>query len=419
MSERKFNLKTYQKIDGGVHIDMRLKESRTDKAPDVINEKQLEDYRGTEPDVTIEKLLEDKRLGAETEITEKRLDTHKSKFANKYRNPEAYEGDMNKLEEKRLNSDPVENEKYETASEVPKQFRWWEGVKSPDGLKVAKTAAKKNKEWEDPVEKAEELSFDKERWRDVQEPSEELTEKLPPIDPDNADDFQIEEINKPKEIKEPSGMSSMTIQKEKYLYNPQNPILNGVYMVLAFDPETYSYEEEIKRAALETVLNRDPSLSGLISADDFGKIDTSGLEGKVVLRAVGEEFGPVAEKHNNPVPAAPSSSFIKPTNVEEEPEVEEVNYEEKTIDGTPMAIGKIRVRDEITDENRASIIEKIVSLVHEKHPRVDLEEDSLDLTNIDQGEVRYLVGVKNESVLEMSASNDFDIVVKSAVSKKN
>jgi hypothetical protein len=417
MSKGKFNLKTYQKIDGGVHIDMRLKESRTDKAPDVINEKQLEGYRGTEPDVTIEKLLEDKRLGAETEITEKRLDTHKSKFANKYRNPEAYEGDINKLEEQRLNGDPVEKEKYESASEVPKQLRWWESVKSPDGLKVAKTAARKNKEWEDPVEKVEELSFDKERWRDVEDPIEELVEDPPQIDPDNIDDFKVEEINKPKEIKEPS-ISSMTIQKEKYLHNPQNPTLNGVYMVLSFDPETYSYEEEIKQAALDKVLGRNPSLSGLISTDDFGKIDTSGEKGKVVLRAAGEEFGPIAARYNNPVVEAPVSSFVKPTNIEE-PEVEEVNYEEKTIDGTPMAIGKIRVRDEITDENRASIIEKIVNLVHEKHPRVDLEEDSLDLTNIDQGEVRYLVGVKSENVMEMSASNDFDIIVESAASKKN
>lgn len=32
---------------------------------------------------------------------------------------------MNKLEEKRLLADPVEDEKYEDASVTPKQFRWW------------------------------------------------------------------------------------------------------------------------------------------------------------------------------------------------------------------------------------------------------------------------------------------------------
>ena len=133
MSDKKFNLKTYQKIDGDEHIDMRLEEARGN-IPDVINEKQLEPYRAGENDVLTEKLLETKRIGEETEITEKRLDTHKPKFANKYRNPSAHEGDMNKLEEQRLQGDPVEKEKYEMASETPKQFRWWEGVKSPDGL---------------------------------------------------------------------------------------------------------------------------------------------------------------------------------------------------------------------------------------------------------------------------------------------
>jgi len=41
-----------------------------------------------------------------------------------------------------LKNDPTEDEKYTDASEVPKGLRWWENVKSPDGLKVANT--KKN-----------------------------------------------------------------------------------------------------------------------------------------------------------------------------------------------------------------------------------------------------------------------------------
>ena len=121
MSDKKFNLKNYKKTNGDEHIDRRLEEQRSE-APNVINEKQLEDYRATESNVSIEKMLEDSRTGEETEVTEKRLDTHKSKFANKYRNPEAFEGDINKLEEQRLNGEPVENEKYDLASETPKQL---------------------------------------------------------------------------------------------------------------------------------------------------------------------------------------------------------------------------------------------------------------------------------------------------------
>lgn len=40
-------------------------------------------------------------------------------------------GILIELEEKRLKNGPVEKEEYKSASECPKEMRWWEGVKSP------------------------------------------------------------------------------------------------------------------------------------------------------------------------------------------------------------------------------------------------------------------------------------------------
>ena len=91
---KKFNLKMYEKTNGDEHIDMRLEESRGD-VPDVINEKQLEDYRADEVEGITERQLEKARTGEASTIVERRLDINKSDFGTKYRNAEAYEGDIN------------------------------------------------------------------------------------------------------------------------------------------------------------------------------------------------------------------------------------------------------------------------------------------------------------------------------------
>jgi len=419
MSDKKFNLKTYQKIDGDEHIDMRLEEARGN-IPDVINEKQLEPYRAGENDVLTEKLLETKRIGEETEITEKRLDTHKPKFANKYRNPSAHEGDMNKLEEQRLQGDPVEKEKYEAASEAPRQFRWWEGVKSPDGLKLAKDQkkniiAKKPKknevEFEDPEEKVEELTFDKPRWQEAEESPEEKVEKDPVALSDVPQDFDV--------IEEKMGGAAREIfvKKEKYLPN-SNPELSGIYMLLTFDPDAFGgSEEEIKQAALDKVLTVKPELSGLISVDNFGEIQEGIDEGTVNLRAWGPEFAPIVEKKPlNIVPSAPSRRTKMELSEEEAP-IEEMSYEEKNIEGTPMAIGRIMVNSPATSENREDIVKDIVNFIQSKHPHLDIEQDSLDLSDIERGDVRYMVGVMGEEVSQLSANSDFEIIVESALKK--
>lgn len=289
MSDKnKFNLKNYQKIDGGVHIDMRLKESR-EKAPDVINEKQLEDYRAGEAEVIVEKLLEQKRTGGETEITEKRLDTHKSKFANKYRNPGAYEGDMNKLEEQRLSDDPSENEKYEAASETPKQFRWWEDVKSPDGLKLAKKNVKTAQEEKKEVvpEVPSELSIPTEKAPVEEEMEIEEEEKEEEVDTD----FDIYEDA-------PGARGAgMFITVQKFNANP-DPTLSNVYLVLSYDANSYGGDAEaIKEAALEKITAENPMLGSLLGIEDFYGIKEINGEGIIKVQDIGPEFAPIVGKY--------------------------------------------------------------------------------------------------------------------------
>lgn len=415
MSDKKFNLKNYKKINGDEHIDMRLEECRSE-APNVINEKQLEDYRSTESNVTIEKMLEKNRTGEETEITERRLDTHKAKFANKYRNEEAYTGNMNKVEEQRLQGDPSEKEKYEAASEAPKQFRWWEGVKSPDGLKVAQKKTEKiivAKEEND--EKYEEMTFDKPRFEQAEEEGEskDFTKPAPRV----LEEMPQEEFN--IDVVEPSPADysqHFFISQEKFLPN-KFEWLSGVYMVLEYDPaDLPSTEYNIKQGALDKILSIHPELANVIDESDL-HVKEEGGQGIVKLIAHGEEFAPIIEEIS-----ARKKGTIAEENITPEQTgnislpIEELSYEEKDMAGTPMATGRIKINTPITDENRISIIGEVVEFVKKQHPGLQIEKDSLNLSNLSSGQVEYIVGIGKP---EVTAGSDFDIIVESDISKKN
>ena len=132
----KFNLKDYKKIDGDGVIEHRLKEEHEGGDIQEVTEEQLSPNRVEEKDVTLEGLLNQNRGDNDFEIIERKLDTKKASFDIKLRNPEAYEGDINKLEEKRLLNDPVEDELYEAASETPTKLRWWEIDKKQNDLDI-------------------------------------------------------------------------------------------------------------------------------------------------------------------------------------------------------------------------------------------------------------------------------------------
>jgi hypothetical protein len=371
-----FNLKAYKKTLDNANIDKRLEDSRDKsiKVPEVLNEKQLESYRAKEKTALIQSLLEDKRTGEDTEVTEKRLDTHKPKFANKYRNPAAYEGDINKLEEKRLSNKPTEKIKYEAASTTPKKLRWWENVKSPDGLKVAKTVI---------AQTSEELSFDTPRWNEIGEeeglaPEEKDPVAFVPEDIDEAkgsDDFIDMAGDKDK---------TMTVKKQIYQSNEGKDFPAFISMRFEFNPRSFKDEEEIKEAALEKAIEINPNLAGKISVDNFGGLKKGVDLAQITLRAVGDEFLPVINK-------TPSVVQELPVKYEEGADYQEVVYKQEEIDGTPMVFGTVKVNETVSETNKNQVIQGVLEFIKEKHPELEIERNSLDLADLEQGQVRFIV----------------------------
>ena len=398
----KFNLKNYQKINGDDHIDRRLKEDHGG-VPNEVGEAQLEGYRATEEDVITEKLLEKKRLGGDEEVTERRLDKNKPKFANKYRNPSAYNGDINKLEEQRLLGDRAEDEKYSDASETPKPQRWWENVKSPDGLKVAKT--KKSVKTAQTAVLEELLGTEEESEKEI----------IPPewaaVNPKEADDFDVIEepaVEELKTIEEGDDFEIEESSPEENIYFDKVKFIGGkvpgVYMVLAYDVTDFGgVMEDIQEAALNAVITKYKGLAGLISIDDFSTPQESGREGKMILRAAGDQFASVIE--NNDIQndqAAESLSMLGGGAGEELPGsdlFDEITYKEENVGGTSMAIGKIKVNTVVTDENRNEIISQAIAYLSDEHPDLEVREESLDLANIDNEEIGFMASMSLEDVV--------------------
>jgi hypothetical protein len=191
MAEYKFM--DYQETDGDAHITRRLEEEHHGNVPDVVTDEQLRSGHAETDDSSIEARLEKTRLGGADIVIEKNLSEAKDQFGSNHRDASTYEGDINKLEEKRIKDYNIEDEKYESASETPKAQRWWE-VKSDDGLKVAsiKTAQlddytlrqmdlDRDGDWD--LDRAEDLNdFDVD---DMEE------EEVVPF----ADDFDIDDVN--------------------------------------------------------------------------------------------------------------------------------------------------------------------------------------------------------------------------------
>lgn len=100
-----------------------------------ITEAKLEDYRVDDDPKTTEQRLEAVRTESPAVTTEGQL----NKNADKCRNEEASLGNVNKVEEKRLEKDPVEKQEAKSASETPIEFRIEKMDSGKDGIKLAST----------------------------------------------------------------------------------------------------------------------------------------------------------------------------------------------------------------------------------------------------------------------------------------
>jgi hypothetical protein len=393
MSEKKFNLKNYQQINGDKHIDMRLEEARKE-APDVINEKQLEDGRVEEKNVTIEKLLEKNRTGAEDEITEKRLDTHKSKFANNYRNEETYTGDMNKLEEKRLKSDPIEKEAYSLASETPAKMKWWESIKSPDGLKVAskeqtiKTAAVPNVAIEDP-ENLSDPTQTAEEAEKMEIPTKDTSESW-------GGDFTVQELS-----------SMHIVGKPVFIPSNENP--KFVTITLNYDPDDLKLQskDSVKQAALDTISNSAElgNLGSKLTIDNFRITNPAAGEVKMAadaeLMTATEGAAPLASG-----PKGSSQNLIERSFV--------VNPESNIATG----IASINTEAAATDENMLK--EEAADLFVKGHPElanIPIEELKASM-GIEGDQVNFMIELREAPAATAIASKDFDIIVLADSKKK-
>jgi len=138
-----FNLKKYQSTGykenhpNTTTEKQLVQKNKKEKEPNVVMQKQLEKNHVPEKNQTLESQLEKVRVGSSDRLVESLLDGNSGNFEIKHRNPEAHTGDVGKLEEKRLSSNPVEDEKYESLSETKKELRWWEKSNGKNGLKIA------------------------------------------------------------------------------------------------------------------------------------------------------------------------------------------------------------------------------------------------------------------------------------------
>lgn len=149
MSDYKFVI--YEALDVNAHTSRMLEEEHHGNVPTEITDKQLSSHHVGVKDTIMENLLEKTRTGAAEVILEKNLNDSKDQFGSKHRNPSAYEGDINKLEENWRKHYDYESVKYEPASETPKRQRWWE-AKSKDGLKIASKKVAQSDDYLDQVD---------------------------------------------------------------------------------------------------------------------------------------------------------------------------------------------------------------------------------------------------------------------------
>jgi hypothetical protein len=126
-----------KKGQDAIPTEVNLRGGNESKEVVEIFEQQLEPHRKEENDRITEVQLDKVRKEAisDIKITEGRLDDSKSKLVT-HRDDKTHVGDVPKLEEKRLASKPVENEKYEAASTTDKK-KMWPIFTGKDGIRTA------------------------------------------------------------------------------------------------------------------------------------------------------------------------------------------------------------------------------------------------------------------------------------------
>lgn len=371
------------------HTEMRLKDQHGE-APEVVTEKQLEKKdREGDKDVTTEKQLEKVRTGGAEVVLEKNLNDSKGMFGSKFRNPKTYEGDINKLEEKRLSGKKTEDEKYSASSETPKQVKWWDGLKKAKSDSVVKTA----QSLEDEVANEGELDFDRARGYREFDPASRFQrlKETPGLNPDEEgilpDGDIVPDINDLSEITPDEEGTAGDIPKKMYVSKNKegSAPLPHIYMEFSFDPDAFENDAEAKSSALDKAIELRPNLVDKITIDDFSDPKVGNIDSTIQLRLIGEEY-------------------LAPIEVEEEENSIFVSVENENVDvgGTPMTVGRVVLGPQAEAMDDGDLLQGIVDYIADK-TGIEIPTSSVQI-NMSKLEATFAVsqeekeGVINETV---------------------
>jgi len=341
------------------HIDRRIEDQRGD-VPNEVQEGQLEDCRVNVTEDIMEKKLDKVRTGQVETLTEDQLDSCKSKMC-KMRNPSAYEGDINKVEEQRLESNYVaEKEPYKSANEEPEQFRWWK-EKSPDGLKLAK----KEEEIKTAQYSPAYAPTDTKEWGDVEDffsDDEGVISDIGNVDLDEGVDGDF--ISDVEE--------DLTMEIDKFVENPNLPML---YVSISFDPDDFGGDKlKILTNALKLIKEENPDIGESLDISDlaveYKRDDTSGENyGYVRVRKTGEDAEALFGEDD--------AEFV------EEEMLNEIEFEVNEGGGTPVVTGILKANLPLGDYSEDEVISAALRKIKDLHPELApyVSEEILELSN--------------------------------------
>ncbi len=379
----KFNFNTYFKSAkkesiGDLHLEKMLSEQHKD-APNSVTEKQLskKDRSDSAPNCLTEKQLKSVRVGDEGLSTEGRLNKDKARFNIKHRNKEAYTGNINKVEAKRISGDKIEDVKYEAASSVPKGMRWWEKEARIAALK-AELKKLSAKDYADTS-----LTDESKRWEGVSELGDTLETGV--IDTDPGNEF----VGSPEENVDDDAMDDIG-SRNLMIADKQEKEVAGLYTLMikvAYDPTAWVDDlgdldiEALKEEALSKIIHLRPDLEGKVTAEDVGDAPSRTKDGApcVVFRVVGNEYRPTS------------------TTDQFKNQFKELSYKQDNIDGTPVIKGVVRILDmdyfldsatQEVDEAFAS--EEVALFLNAKHPELNIQSESIQIDAV-RGVASFIV----------------------------
>ena len=415
----KFNLKNYKPSDGDAHLNKQLADEPRAKIPEEITEKQLDSHRAAQPEQITEKQLDAVRKDNEALLPEARLDNEKPHFDVKYRNSDAHNGDINKLEEQRVGKkNRNETETYEASSKPAKDRRWWENKDGNENLKIAKkTASLKDilkkmaedvahGEEEEPSGNDQDTELHEKYDRGVRKTLDKMWPEMETgVDESTGETSEImgtaDESGSPVVKSAPEISSLKMPDREVWLVDSKEGVAGDKSSqfpgalgdlpytsktTIGFDPMEWPSLPEARKAALEKILEVRPDLDGKISMEDIPKHPRYvGDRGFLTLSLIGDEYRPEA--------ASTESQFT------------EDDFGQTDAGGTPVFTGKVTFKADDDIADRETLASDVAEYLNELHPELNITSDALDI-DLQAGTVTYAIAAGGDNQWQRISSPD-------------